>query len=67
MKLFMHVKTMLSILCSVLVSQVWEVAAPYIEKYRMEHIPESRPVSPTAFSLEFLHKKSTKIPESEDL
>ncbi|XP_034843691.1 histidine ammonia-lyase isoform X2 [Mirounga angustirostris] len=47
--------------------KVWEVAAPYIEKYRMEHIPESRPVSPTAFSLEFLHKKSIKIPESEDL
>uniref|UniRef100_A0A8D0PSI4 Histidine ammonia-lyase n=1 Tax=Sus scrofa TaxID=9823 RepID=A0A8D0PSI4_PIG len=47
--------------------KVWEVAAPYIEKYRMEHIPESRPVSPTAFSLEFLHKKSPKIPESEDL
>ncbi|KAF4022557.1 hypothetical protein G4228_014743 [Cervus hanglu yarkandensis] len=47
--------------------KVWEVAAPYIEKYRMEHIPESRPVSPTAFSLEFLHKNSTKIPESEDL
>ncbi|XP_024203778.1 histidine ammonia-lyase isoform X2 [Pan troglodytes] len=47
--------------------KVWEVAAPYIEKYRMEHIPESRPLSPTAFSLQFLHKKSTKIPESEDL
>ncbi|XP_032730165.1 histidine ammonia-lyase [Lontra canadensis] len=47
--------------------KVWEVAAPYIEKYRMEHIPESRPVSPTAFSLESLHKKSTKIPESGDL
>ncbi|TEA33004.1 hypothetical protein DBR06_SOUSAS7410062 [Sousa chinensis] len=47
--------------------KVWEVAAPYIEKYRMEHIPESRPVSPTAFSLEFLHRKSTKIPESEDV
>uniref|UniRef100_A0A8C6G313 Histidine ammonia-lyase n=1 Tax=Moschus moschiferus TaxID=68415 RepID=A0A8C6G313_MOSMO len=47
--------------------KVWEVAAPYIEKYRMEHIPESRPVSPTAFSLELLHKKSTKIPEFEDL
>ncbi|XP_078531910.1 histidine ammonia-lyase isoform X1 [Lissotriton helveticus] len=31
--------------------KVWEVAVPYIEKYRMEHIPESRPVSPTAFSL----------------
>jgi len=30
---------------------VWEVAKPYIEKYRREHIPESRPVSPTAFSL----------------
>uniref|UniRef100_A0A8C2QRG2 Histidine ammonia-lyase n=1 Tax=Capra hircus TaxID=9925 RepID=A0A8C2QRG2_CAPHI len=47
--------------------KVWEVAAPYIEKYRMEHIPESRPVSPTAFSLEFLHRKSSNIPESEDL
>ncbi|XP_004400317.1 histidine ammonia-lyase isoform X2 [Callorhinus ursinus] len=47
--------------------KVWEVAAPYIEKYRMEHIPESRPVSPTAFSLEFLHKKSIRIPESGDL
>nr|XP_031539104.1 histidine ammonia-lyase isoform X3 [Vicugna pacos] len=47
--------------------KVWEVAAPYIEKYRIEHIPESRPVSPTAFSLEFLQRKSTKIPESEDL
>ncbi|XP_061207225.1 histidine ammonia-lyase isoform X2 [Neopsephotus bourkii] len=31
--------------------QVWEVAEPYIEKYRREHIPESRPISPTAFSL----------------
>ncbi|NXI79698.1 HUTH lyase, partial [Rhipidura dahli] len=30
---------------------VWEVAKPYIEKYRREHIPESRPISPTAFSL----------------
>ncbi|XP_012519500.1 PREDICTED: histidine ammonia-lyase [Propithecus coquereli] len=47
--------------------KVWQVASPYIEKYRMEHIPESRPVSPTAFSLEFLHKKSSKIPESEEL
>uniref|UniRef100_A0A2K5CIT6 Histidine ammonia-lyase n=2 Tax=Simiiformes TaxID=314293 RepID=A0A2K5CIT6_AOTNA len=47
--------------------KVWEVASPYIEKYRMEHIPESRPLSPTAFSLQSLRKKSTKIPESEDL
>ncbi|XP_030913426.1 histidine ammonia-lyase isoform X2 [Geospiza fortis] len=31
--------------------KVWEVAYPYIEKYRREHIPESRPISPTAFSL----------------
>ncbi|ETE65791.1 Histidine ammonia-lyase [Ophiophagus hannah] len=31
--------------------KVWEVAEPYIEKYRREHIPESRPISPTAFSL----------------
>ncbi|NXG64261.1 HUTH lyase, partial [Hemiprocne comata] len=30
---------------------VWEVAQPYIEKYRREHIPESRPISPTAFTL----------------
>nr|XP_042715635.1 histidine ammonia-lyase [Chrysemys picta bellii] len=34
--------------------KVWEVAVPYIEKYRREHIPESRPVSPTAFSLDSL-------------
>ncbi|NXM68876.1 HUTH lyase, partial [Serilophus lunatus] len=32
-------------------ASVWEVAKPYIEKYRREHIPESRPISPTAFSL----------------
>ncbi|XP_030625933.1 histidine ammonia-lyase isoform X2 [Chanos chanos] len=32
--------------------KVWDVAKPYIEKYRIEHIPESRPSSPTAFSLE---------------
>ncbi|XP_063164883.1 histidine ammonia-lyase isoform X2 [Candoia aspera] len=31
--------------------KVWKVAEPYIEKYRREHIPESRPISPTAFSL----------------
>uniref|UniRef100_A0A8D2LEN1 Histidine ammonia-lyase n=1 Tax=Varanus komodoensis TaxID=61221 RepID=A0A8D2LEN1_VARKO len=31
--------------------KVWNVAVPYIEKYRKEHIPEFRPVSPTAFSL----------------
>uniref|UniRef100_A0A667ZGM5 Histidine ammonia-lyase n=1 Tax=Myripristis murdjan TaxID=586833 RepID=A0A667ZGM5_9TELE len=32
--------------------KVWNVAKPYIEKYQTEYIPESRPVSPTAFSLE---------------
>ncbi|XP_066561107.1 histidine ammonia-lyase [Amia ocellicauda] len=32
--------------------KVWQVAHPYIEKYSLEHIPESRPVSPTAFVLE---------------
>lgn len=32
--------------------QVWNVAKPYIDKYQMEYIPESRPISPTAFSLE---------------
>lgn len=64
-----HVETTLSPvrLCPLLTSQVWEVAAPYIEKYRMEHIPESRPLSPTAFSLESLRKNSVTIPESDDL
>ncbi|TMS05956.1 Histidine ammonia-lyase [Larimichthys crocea] len=33
-------------------TQVWNVAQPYIDKYQSEYIPESRPVSPTAFSLE---------------
>ncbi|KAI4825969.1 hypothetical protein KUCAC02_021628 [Chaenocephalus aceratus] len=33
-------------------SQVWNVAKPYIDKYKTEVIPESRPVSPTAFSLD---------------
>ncbi|XP_039617195.1 histidine ammonia-lyase [Polypterus senegalus] len=32
--------------------KVWKVAFPYIEKYKMEHIPESRPGSPTAFVLD---------------
>ncbi|XP_072291361.1 histidine ammonia-lyase [Eucyclogobius newberryi] len=32
--------------------KVWQVAKPYIDKYESEYIPESRPVSPTAFSLE---------------
>ncbi|XP_004567830.1 histidine ammonia-lyase [Maylandia zebra] len=32
--------------------KVWNVAKPYIEKYQTEYIPESRPVSPTAFSLD---------------
>ncbi|TNN00311.1 hypothetical protein fugu_011557 [Takifugu bimaculatus] len=32
--------------------KVWDVAKPYIDKYQMEYIPESRPISPTAFSLE---------------
>ncbi|KAJ8269221.1 hypothetical protein COCON_G00118280 [Conger conger] len=32
--------------------KVWQVAHPYIQKYHVEHIPESRPESPTAFSLE---------------
>ncbi|XP_061495513.1 histidine ammonia-lyase isoform X2 [Rhineura floridana] len=35
--------------------KVWKVAEPYIEKYRREHIPESRPISPTAFSLAHHH------------
>ncbi|XP_041966184.1 histidine ammonia-lyase isoform X1 [Alosa sapidissima] len=32
--------------------KVWQIAKPYIDKYHMEHFPESRPSSPTAFSLE---------------
>ncbi|XP_042351667.1 histidine ammonia-lyase [Plectropomus leopardus] len=32
--------------------KVWNVAKPYIDKYQTEYIPESRPISPTAFSLE---------------
>lgn len=39
----------LNCLCA---SQVWSVAKPYIDKYETEYFPESRPVSPTAFSLE---------------
>ncbi|XP_051857080.1 histidine ammonia-lyase [Antechinus flavipes] len=54
--------------------KVWEVAVPYIEKYRIEQnqelFQESRPISPTAFSLGSLHKKTdgkhTHF-ESEDL
>lgn len=42
---------LLTLLFHFLVSQVWEVAEPYIEKYRREHVPEWRPISPTAFSL----------------
>ncbi|XP_059192151.1 histidine ammonia-lyase [Centropristis striata] len=36
----------------ILDQKVWNVAKPYIEKYQTEYIPESRPVSPTAFSLD---------------
>uniref|UniRef100_A0AAQ5XPI6 Histidine ammonia-lyase n=1 Tax=Amphiprion ocellaris TaxID=80972 RepID=A0AAQ5XPI6_AMPOC len=32
--------------------KVWNVAKPYIDKYQTEYIPESRPISPTAFSLD---------------
>ncbi|XP_038666834.1 histidine ammonia-lyase-like isoform X1 [Scyliorhinus canicula] len=32
--------------------KVWEVANPYIEKYRSANVPEARSISPTAFSLE---------------
>ncbi|NXY67699.1 HUTH lyase, partial [Glareola pratincola] len=39
-------------------ASVWEVAQPYIEKYRREHIPESRPISPTAFSLGLLERNA---------
>ncbi|XP_029457423.1 histidine ammonia-lyase isoform X1 [Rhinatrema bivittatum] len=46
--------------------KVWNVAEPYIEKYRMEHIPESRPVSPTAFSLDSLTMTNCNL-HSEDM
>ncbi|XP_013872593.1 histidine ammonia-lyase [Austrofundulus limnaeus] len=36
----------------ILDQKVWNVAKPYIDKYETEYFPESRPVSPTAFSLE---------------
>uniref|UniRef100_A0A4W4FG44 Histidine ammonia-lyase n=1 Tax=Electrophorus electricus TaxID=8005 RepID=A0A4W4FG44_ELEEL len=32
--------------------KVWNIAKPYIEKYCTDHFPESRPSSPTAFSLD---------------
>ncbi|XP_055508740.1 histidine ammonia-lyase isoform X1 [Leucoraja erinacea] len=31
--------------------KVWEVANPYIEKYRQANLPEERPGSPTAFTM----------------
>ncbi|XP_042201539.1 histidine ammonia-lyase-like [Callorhinchus milii] len=34
--------------------KVWQVAHPYIEKYRTANVPETRSVSPTAFSLDSL-------------
>ncbi|XP_064417862.1 histidine ammonia-lyase-like [Latimeria chalumnae] len=44
----------IEIIHKLLVNQkIWEVVAPYIERYRSEHIPESRrPISPTAFSMD---------------
>ncbi|XP_066445965.1 histidine ammonia-lyase [Eleutherodactylus coqui] len=41
--------------------KVWLVAVPYIEKYRREHIPESRPVSPTAFSVDSMSLSSNSM------
>ncbi|KAG8137986.1 hypothetical protein E2320_003925 [Naja naja] len=46
--------------------KVWEVAEPYIEKYRREHIPESRPISPTAFSLSASKSASYHHSDSEE-
>ncbi|XP_073429293.1 histidine ammonia-lyase [Dendrobates tinctorius] len=46
--------------------KIWFVAAPYIEKYRMEHIPESRPVSPTAFSVDSMSLSSSSIADHQD-
>ncbi|XP_073506789.1 histidine ammonia-lyase [Phyllobates terribilis] len=46
--------------------KVWLVAVPYIEKYRMEHIPESRPVSPTAFSVDSMSMSSSSMADQQD-
>ncbi|XP_075198564.1 histidine ammonia-lyase [Anomaloglossus baeobatrachus] len=46
--------------------KVWLVAVPYIEKYRMEHIPESRPVSPTAFSVDSMSVSSSSVTDQQD-
>ncbi|XP_077121288.1 histidine ammonia-lyase isoform X3 [Ranitomeya variabilis] len=47
--------------------KVWLVVVPYIEKYRMEHIPESRPVSPTAFSVDSMSVSSSSVTDHQDL
>ncbi|XP_044133177.1 histidine ammonia-lyase [Bufo gargarizans] len=46
--------------------KVWLVAEPYIEKYRMEHIPESRPVSPTAFSVDSMNLSNSSVHDHRD-
>ncbi|XP_073476248.1 histidine ammonia-lyase isoform X1 [Aquarana catesbeiana] len=46
--------------------KIWHVAEPYIEKYRMEHIPESRPVSPTAFSVDSMSLSNTSVHDPQD-
>ncbi|KAM8973936.1 histidine ammonia-lyase [Pelodytes ibericus] len=46
--------------------QIWHVAEPYIEKYRMEHIPESRPVSPTAFSIDSMSLTNSPIQDHNE-
>uniref|UniRef100_A0A669F0L6 Histidine ammonia-lyase n=1 Tax=Oreochromis niloticus TaxID=8128 RepID=A0A669F0L6_ORENI len=53
-KILMHVRAPCGMSLNVLIfsTQVWNVAKPYIDKYQTEYIPESRPVSPTAFSLD---------------
>ncbi|KAG8578027.1 hypothetical protein GDO81_010363 [Engystomops pustulosus] len=46
--------------------KVWHVAVPYIEKYRVEHIPESRPVSPTAFSVDSISFSSSSVVDQQE-
>ncbi|KAM9311679.1 histidine ammonia-lyase [Gastrophryne carolinensis] len=46
--------------------KIWHVAEPYIEKYRMEHIPESRPVSPTSFSVDSASLSNFSVHDHHD-
>ncbi|KAM4748856.1 histidine ammonia-lyase [Rhinophrynus dorsalis] len=47
--------------------KIWEVAEPYIERYRTEHIPESRPVSPTAFSVDSMSLSNSSMHDHNEI